>query len=353
MDKILAQRGGAELVAHWAQLASAIEVVTGVVASGVATGLAVLVAQAPERRRALLGAGLALALVVALPVAGAVALLYSALAAAAGWIAAVPSLINGYWLGRQQRTAMLALAVFAAAAACVAAFAAPPGRILEWLAWSQALPVLAILFVGRVSFERSNALARFLLPGLVIGILSPLSLLAARALVADALSWHEAGVLQALWRVSDWVCGVGGRILSYSPRPRRAAARARAELALELRRAAHTTLWGSAAAFAVAAFFQRELLAWLYDPDVRTSFAAAALVFAGSLLRIASWIGLLALYAQHRTRAIILGEFLSLPLFAALLAACGAGLTLELAGALWLASFAVYAAFNLWASLRA
>ena len=56
---------------------------------------------------------------------------------------------------------------------------------------------------------------------------------------------------------------------------------------------------------------------------------------------------------QHRTRAIILGEFLSLPLFAALLAACGAGLTLELAGALWLASFAVYAAFNLWASLRA
>jgi len=353
VDKILALRGGAELVAHWAQLASAIEVVTGVVASGVATGLAVLVAQAaPERKRALLGTGLLLSLALALPVAGAVALLYSALAAAAGWVAAIPTLINGYWLGRQQRGAMLALAVFSAAVACGAALIAPQGRILEWLAWSQALPVVALLFAGGFSLEKSSALTRFLLPGLVIGILSPLSLLAARALVAGALSWHEAGVLQALWRVSDWICGVAGGVLSFYYLPRFAAARTRADLALEMRRAAQATLWGAAVAFTLAAFFQRELLAGLYDAEVQTSVAAAALVFAGSLVRIGAWIGLLALYAQHRTRAIVLGEFLSLPLFAVLLALCGEALTLEMAGALWLLSFAAYAAFNLWACRR-
>jgi hypothetical protein len=353
VDKILALRGGVELVAHWAQLASAIEVVTGVVASGVATGLAVLVAQAaPERQRALLGTGLLLTLAVALPVAGAVALLYSALAAAAGWIAAIPTLVNGYWLGRQQRGAMLALAVFSAAAACGAALIAPQEFILEWLAWSQALPAAVILFAGRFSLEKSNALTRFLFPGLVIGILSPLSLLAARAAVADALSWHDAGVLQALWRVSDWICGVAGGVLSFYYLPRFAAARRRAELALEMRHAAHATLWGAAVAFSLAALFQRELLAWLYDTEVQTSLAAAALVFAGSLVRIGAWISLLALYAQHHTRAIVLGEFLSLPLFAALLFACRAGLTLELAGALWLFSFVAYAAFNLWAVLR-
>jgi hypothetical protein len=53
-----------------------------------------------------------------------------------------------------------------------------------------------------------------------------------------------------------------------------------------------------------------------------------------------------------RTRSIALGELLSLPLFAALLAAAGGRLTLELAGALWLAAFLVYGAFNLWAMRR-
>jgi len=40
LDKLLALRGGAELVALWAQLASIIEILAGIAAAGVATGLA-------------------------------------------------------------------------------------------------------------------------------------------------------------------------------------------------------------------------------------------------------------------------------------------------------------------------
>ena len=54
-----------------------------------------------------------------------------------------------------------------------------------------------------------------------------------------------------------------------------------------------------------------------------------------------------------RARATIaVGEFFSLPLFAALLAAWGDGLTLERAGLSWLLSYAAYAGFNYWAMRR-
>jgi len=45
VDKILALRGGAELVALWAQLSSVIEMIAGVALAGVGAGLSVLVAQ--------------------------------------------------------------------------------------------------------------------------------------------------------------------------------------------------------------------------------------------------------------------------------------------------------------------
>jgi O-antigen/teichoic acid export membrane protein len=100
-------------------------------------------------------------------------------------------------------------------------------------------------------------------------------------------------------------------------------------------------------------FWQGPLLEILYDPGFRASNLAAALFFAGSLLRIASWIALFALYAKRRTAAIALGELLSLPLFATLTVAAQDHLTLEMAGAFWLVSYAAYCAFNFWALHRA
>jgi hypothetical protein len=62
---------------------------------------------------------------------------------------------------------------------------------------------------------------------------------------------------------------------------------------------------------------------------------------------------LYALYASRRTAPIMIGEFLSLPLFAALLAAYPGALSLEAAGAMWLAAYIVYGLFNLWMVRRA
>jgi O-antigen/teichoic acid export membrane protein len=117
-------------------------------------------------------------------------------------------------------------------------------------------------------------------------------------------------------------------------------------------RAARLVLLPSAAVFAVFYFFHRPLLAMLYEPSVAASDTAVALLLAGSWVRIVAWLPLFALYALRRTRAIAVGELLSLPLFAVLVAAAGDRLSLELAAGFWLAAYLAYGAFNLWAARR-
>jgi len=96
---------------------------------------------------------------------------------------------------------------------------------LMYLLIVQPLLVLAILFarVDRRASLRMRAHARslrsYVLPSVAIGILSPASMMMARAAVGDALSWHDAGVLQALWRLQDWVCGFASGVLSVDSLP--------------------------------------------------------------------------------------------------------------------------------------
>jgi O-antigen/teichoic acid export membrane protein len=131
------------------------------------------------------------------------------------------------------------------------------------------------------------------------------------------------------------------------------AAHPRGELGAVTRAATRTVLAPAALLFVLLFALHRPLLVLLYDSSFEVSAGAAALFFAGGVLRIASWIPLYALYAMSRTRLIAVGELLSLPLFAALLAAWGDSLTLEGAGLAWLCSYAAYAAFNYWAMRRA
>ena len=334
-----------------------------------------LVAQTarPERQQLFLRRALFLGLAASLPVAiaaGALGLGFAdllggdaisargvALAAAAGWIAVIHGLVNSYWLGQQRRDLMLRLAAGSAAISLAAALFAPRAFVTELIVLSQAAPALVLLLVphsaGAAAREEDHALQRYVLPGLVVGILSPASMLVARSMVGETLSWHDSGVLQALWRISDWVCGLAAGVLAVLYLPRFAAAYPSPGLGPVVREAALTVLLPSAALFVLLFAFHRPLLAALYVPGFEATPAAVALLFAGSLARIASWIALFALYAAVRTRAIALGELLSLPLFAALVVLAGDTLTLESVGVFWLVAFLAYTAFNGWAVRRA
>jgi PST family polysaccharide transporter len=352
---VLALRGGAELVAAWAQLSSVIELVAGAALAGVGAGVTVFVAQAASRdeRRAALRGGMRLGLAVSLVVAM-LASLSAPLGATVGLIAVIPGMLNAYWLGQQRRGAMLALAVASALVALAAAMLAPRAAVLEALAVATALPALIGVIV--LKHVRGAALGeplrRYILPGLAVGILGPMALIAARAAVGEALSWHEAGVLQALWRLTDWVASIAGGILSLVFLPQLAAARSGGEFNALLARAAKLVLIPSAIVFTAFYALHRPLLAILYEPSVVATDTAVALLLAGSWVRIVAWLPLFALYALKRTRAIAIGELLSLPLFAVLVVGAGSRLSLELAGGFWLVAYIAYAAFNFWAARR-
>ena len=367
---MLALRGGAEAVALWAQVSSAIDLVSGVALAGIGGGLTVLVAQAGtlERQYPLLGQALRPALAASLVAAVALWAVTGlvldagsaqyALVALCGWLAVVPGLVHSFWLGQERRGRILALAAASALASLGAAWFAPQGQLLEWLAISTAAPALVLLWTGRplraapADPVQGIALRRYLLPGIVIGVLSPASMLAARALVADALSWHDAGVLQALWRMADWICGPAAGALSVLYLARMSAAHPQGGLRGVLRAARREVLLPSTLLLALLAVAHAPLLPLLYEAGFEVSALAAWLFFTGSAARIAAWIPLYALYAMRRTGMIAAGEMLSLPLFVLLLALAGERLTLELAGAFWLASYLAYWAFNAWAARR-
>ena len=324
VDKVLALRGGAEAVALWGQLSSAIDLVSSV----------------------------ALAAALALDAGRA----QYALAALCGWIAVVPGLVNAYWLGQEQRGRMLALAAASALVSLAAAALAPQACLLEWLAASMAAPALVLLWHVKRPRDAAGdpvqaaALRQYLLPGVAIGVLSPASLIAARALVADALSWHEAGELQALWRMADWICVPAGGALSLLYFARLSAAAPQGAMHAVLRAAQRRVLAPAALVLALLGVAHAPLLPLLYEPGFAVPPLAAWLFFAGSAARVGAWIHLYALYAMRRTGMIALGELLSLPLFVLLLALAGERLTLELAGAFWLAAYLAYWAFNAWAA---
>ena len=373
---MLALRGGADLVALWAQISSLTEVVAGVALAGLGTGLTVYVARTSriERQRQLLREAFKMGLAVAAPFAVAAACAgyffnealtggrfgprIVSLAAAVGWVGVLPGLVGSLWQGQQRRALLLAFAAVSASVSLAAAAFAPDGGIVITLLLAQAIPAVVVAFIAPPSEQagrfrsRSHPLKRYVLPSVAIGLLSPASALVARAVVADALSWHDAGVMQALWRVLDWVSSFAAGILSFYFLPQLAAAGQGERFRAVLRTAAKTTLIPAAVVIAAFCLLQGPLLGILYSDEFRATDLTAALIFIGGWVRIASWVALFGLYAQRRTIALTVGEFLSLPLFAALAVAAGDRLTLEMVGAFWLLSYCAYLAFNWWAVRR-
>ena len=378
LDKVLALAGGPALVAHWAQLQSVVELVSTVALAGVLQGLTVLIAQVRESRdvRSLLRAALKLGMGTSLAVALGVMLMAGFirgeinpvlffLAALAGWIAVIPATLNAYWLGKHQQQRMLGLALLTSAVLLLVAGGAWFGMSLHGLMLMQCFVLVIIGSViwrylcklsggdlsraGDVQSDETRYLRRlvdFVPVGLAIGIMSPVSMLLIRGTLADSLTWNDVGFLQALWRSTEWVTATAAGVLSLVFLPRFSATYGSARFKQEMMRAGKIVLIPAACLLLLIYFNQRAMLATLYDARFAVSDVTAALFMLGSWTRIASWLFLFGLFAAHRTRLIIAGEALSLPLYALTLWLFAEGMTLERAALWYLASYLVYLAFS-------
>jgi polysaccharide transporter, PST family len=378
LDKVLALAGGPTMVALWAQLQSVVELVGAVTAAGVLQGLTVLIAQVSDLRdehsllRNALKLGLATSLAVALVVAlaspelavwltqGRIKTELFLLAALAGCCAIVPATLNAYWLGKHRQQRMLGLALLTSLVLLLVAASAWFGMSLRVLIWVQSV-VLAIIGLAiwhylrklseppgdkQAGTEYFRRLLRFVPVGLVIGIMSPVSMLLVRSMLSGSLSWSDVGFLQALWRSTEWVTSTAAGVLSLIFLPRFSSTYGSARFKMEMTRAGVMVLIPAACLLLLIFFNQRAMLAALYDARFMVSDETAALFMLGCWIRIAAWLFLFGLFSAHSTGLIMAGELLSLPLYALLLWLFTDGMTLERTALLYLVSYLVYLGFT-------
>ncbi|MBI5899296.1 MAG: hypothetical protein HZB40_08735 [Rhodocyclales bacterium] len=369
IDKLLALRGGAGLVAHWAQLTSLADVISGVTLAGIGVGLTGLVAaKSPSDQRRLLGEGLRLGLIVSGACLAACALLFAAgrlpmlppalawLALPAlltGWLTVAPGLLSFWLLGRGQPGRAMLLAGLVLAIPLAALALAASGRELATLLAAQAAIGLTLtLFI----LQRGGSwlawrmprheLRPFIYASLAIGIFSPLATAFARQRIGEAASWETAGAVQALWRSSEWITAIAAGLMQAHCLPRLAAARETLPFRRELRATARHVVAPALLALGLLWLLLPQALALLYRADLPVTRVDALPFLIGDALRMISWIFLFGLFARGAGRAVSLGEFLSLPLFALLLWLLPGTMTLPAVGLCWMLAYAAYCAFN-------
>jgi hypothetical protein len=282
------------------------------------------------------------------------------LAALAGCSAIVPATLNAYWLGKHQQQRMLGLALLTSMVLLLVAASAWFGMSLRVLIWVQSV-VLAIIglviwqYLRKLSeppgdkkagAEYFRKLLRFVPVGLVIGIMSPVSMLLVRSMLSGSLSWSDVGFLQALWRSTEWVTSTAAGVLSLIFLPRFSSTYGSERFKMEMTRAGVMVLIPAACLLLLIFFNQRAMLAALYDARFMVSDETAALFMLGCWIRIAAWLFLFGLFSAHRTGLIMAGELLSLPLYALLLWLFSDGMTLERTALLYLVSYLVYLGFT-------
>ena len=370
IDKLLVLRGGAELVAHWAQLNSMIDLVAGVTLAGIGVGLTGRVAGiSPVDQRRLLGEGLRLGLAVSglsllvcaiLVGAGVLDILPASLSMLAlpalgtGCLTVAPGLYSGWLLGSGRPGQATLLATVTLAFPLAALALAGRGDELASLLAAQALIGLALTLTllrgghsWTASFASGHELRPFIGASLTIGILSPAATAFARQQIAATASWETAGAVQALWRSSEWITAIAAGLIFAHFLPRMAAATDAADFKREMRAAAKQVLAPALAALILLWLLLPQALALLYRADLPVTRIDALPFFSGDALRMLSWIFLFGLFARGAGGAVTIGEFLSLPLFALLLW-LPASEQLWQIGTCWLLAYASYAAFNAW-----
>lgn len=369
IDKLLALRGGAELVAQWAQLTSLADVIAGVTLAGIGVGLTGVVAtRSPSDQRRLLGEGLRLGLIVSAACLTACALLLSygllpmlppalawlALPALiAGWLTVAPGLLSFWLLGRGQPGRAMLLAGLVLAVPLVALALTATGRELEALLAAQAATglVITLLILQRggawLAWRKpQHALRPFVYAGLAIGIFSPLATALARQRIGEAASWEAAGAVQAIWRSSEWITAIAAGLMQAHYLPRLAAARDALPFRRELWATARQVVAPALLALGLLWLLLPQVLTLLYRADLPASRGDALLFLIGDALRMISWIFLFGLFARGAGRAVSLGEFFSLPLFALLLWLLPGAMTLPAIGLCWMLAYIAYCAFN-------
>lgn len=375
LDKALAFCYGPQGVAAWAQLQSSIDLMVGIIVTGIGQGLTVLVAQNTNQHTQLLN--MATHHVMR---RGAVFVLFSFLTIlifqsrllpnwplwcsvpmiSLSFLMILIGLRSAYFLGLSNRIEVLHIALgYGATALVLVLLMILFSLTLTQLVISQLILTVALFFYLQkkqpaflparhtLGHPLEKSLLSYLPTGIAIGVLSPLSMIVIRAMLGQHLSWSDAGIVQALWRTTDWITAISAGILSLVFLPKMSLAWQQQRLYEEILQAVKKVFIPATCALIGFWFLMPWLLKLLYTQDFTIPTSAVTFFLLGDFLRIFSWVFLFALFAMGKTRLIIIGEFLSLPLLTALLWYQRDHLSFNTVGMTHAITYAIYALFNI------
>ena len=372
LDKLLTVRLGAVAMAQWSQLQSLGELVAGVVGAGLTQGLVVVAASAGNHAlqmrwlwlSVLMGLATTLPVVLLAVVPGVAGgllqaptdatlstraalpaitflvghldaladpALLVAVTLAGAWLGIGQMQLNALWVARGHLATSFVATVILTLASLLAGALAPAAQLPLWLALARALllaVLLALVWLGVRPYiasadwrhwarDRRAELARFMWMGVAIGLLTPTGQMLARASVAAQHGWEAVAAMQGLWRMGGWVGSIAAGLIALWLLPRWSRAGHPPAARSLLRDGLRVVLPAWLCLLAVW-WWQGPLAALMFDAGFAAPPAVAAGFLLGEAIRAFAWIFLFGLMASRRTLAVVLTEFASLPLFAAL-----------------------------------
>lgn len=383
IDKLWISAGQISLIGQWAQLQTVGDFISAPAFLGVGFGLTVLIAQKDEKfhftlllASCIIGFTISATMLVGviffaneitrflgLDQSFRTSLLLSSLT---GMMSITSGQLCSYWLGKNQRFKILSFTLISGifsiflldhAITLNANFSIQ--RALLYGAIFSILVNLGILFYLAINIKQQKLnfyyfrkalldLIKYIPAGFSIGILTPLSLLVSRSLIAQNLDWQAAGTVTAIWRASDWILNCAQGFLYYSLLPQLSSQHLPKKSWLIIQRTMYIVLLPALIAFLLLHIYRDPILALLYSEKIQVSWETSALFWSGDLVRIFSGIFLIGLYAYQASKSISIGEFLSQPLFVFFLFITST-YTLELIGLYHLITYMIYASFCMFA----
>ena len=379
IDKLWMYNANLVAVGQWAQLQTISDFVATPAFVGVGVGLTVLVAQIDESEypQIFLSAYF-LGLATTLPTMILISIFSSTieqylqlgahlrpqlqLASLIGWLGVAGGLLGSYWLGKSQQNKLFLFSVLTSIP-ILSILASSYWKGFEATSKSLMYALLIIstgvnLYIGIYFYRWKNKtknyflklknsmslLVKYLPAGFSIGLLTPLSMLISRSLIANNLDWESAGATVALLRASDWILNIAQSTLYFHFLPKISKEINQTNPIRSLFRISIYILAPSLMALILLYIMREPILHLLYDSRLNIDSSISLIFWSGDFLRIVSAIFLMGLYSLHCSKTIAWGEFLSQPLYALLLF-LGAASSLISVGLAHLGTYFIYALF--------
>lgn len=375
LDKILALKGGADLVSNWAQIISLTELFISPIAAGVGLGLTALMSRTDchiSRQEILSGAWRAFSICIMISgvitlAAGTFAIESTAQRWAilgatiiAGLAGAYFTMLNAWWAGQQERWRIVTYQALNAGLICITALISAELDILTNVITTQAMIAVAFLLYGQHKHRHNSShikkiaheqIYRYIWAGVVIGFFSPLSLLIIRHTLDQTGPTDSAGMIQSIWRVSEWVATPAVAILTTFFLPEMSKHYGQSIFKKLFMQYGSYILILSALGYGLIYVLQVDLFTLFYNSTFIPSSKVLAYFLIGDWFRIASWICLFTFYANTHIRWIVIGEFFSLPLLTGALLFLPTGYSLETVSITYTGVYIIYFIFNIVAIL--